>query len=1073
MYESVANVSISSDLFPELFPFHLAFDESLRIVQVGPSFSRIAPNISSGDKLNDWIAFVRPEMALNFESIKANQNLLFVAILVKQQIRFRGQMVFLPESKLLAFLCSPWITNEGTLQQAGLTVNDFALHDPAGDFLTLLSSSRSAFNELQTRHKALTQEKESLLAATSRLTKQLRDLQQSKASTEAILETAADAIIAVDALGTLELVNRSAERLFAYTRGELIGRNITFLIPARESSSNLATVSLSAMHNLLKIPISTGEMIGRRRDGSTFPIYLSVGVVPVEDTFRFTAIILDISPQKRVEQALQESEARYRSVVDNVKEVIFQTDVNGCWTFLNPAWAEITGYAIDASLGKPLLDFVHPLDHQRNKELFEPLIRHEQEFCRNEIRYISKSGDFHWLEVYARPTLDVNGQVTGTSGTLTDITERRETERALQLAKEEAESASRAKGEFLANISHEIRTPMNAVIGMTSILQDTELTDEQHNYVETIRTSGDALLTLLNRVLDFSKIESGHMEFENEPFHLLDAIEDSLLLLAPQAFEKGLELAYLVAPATPTQLIGDKGRLRQILVNLIGNAIKFTNHGEVLVSVEASERPEHLWQFRFSVKDTGIGIPSELVSRLFKPFSQIDTSATRQFGGTGLGLAISRKLTEMMGGEMWVESNPGQGSEFKFTIAAKPSTETFYGESSTTIQDQKLLFFSSNPSAFNVVENMLAGLKLNLAQVSSIAEAKKLLDAREFRVVVIDVPVPTREADALSLLQALVGHQAVSFVVLHTQNVNRVSAAEIFIPAIYHVSKPLRSHQLVEAVKAAMEGRPLIPDKNESELIWDKSMGKHSPMRILLAEDHPVNQKMTRLMLSKFGYEADVVSNGLEVVEAVQTREYDLVIMDVHMPLLDGLSATHKIRAFQGMIRQPHIVAMTASASKSDRELCHTAGMNGFLSKPVRPEDLKAVLQSTARELCGIHSQIDWHGSLQNMSEALGGSEETFQDILSTYIKEATKSICDLRTAADAHDAPALHRAAHYLRGSSDMVGFKMISVACRQIELLKEVDWTLLETKIDRLIFDYQNLTETSADFLKKKTEA
>ena len=695
MYESVANVNISSELFPELFPFHLVFDESLQIVQVGPSLTRIAPDISSGDRLGDWLTIVRPEIALDFKNIKANQNLLFVAILIKQQIRFRGQMVFLGESNLLAFLCSPWITDGGSLQQAGLSVNDFALHDPVGDFLTLLSSSRIAFTELQSRHKALMEEKESLLSSITRLTKQLREIQQAKVSIEAILETAADAIITVDALGTLEMVNRSAERLFAYTREELIGRNVTFLIPSRDSNSNLSTVSVSAMHNLLKIPISTGEVLGRRRDGTSFPVYLSVGVVPVEDTFRFTAIILDISHQKRVEQALQESEARYRSVVDNVKEVIFQTDLDGHWTFLNPAWSEITGYAIDSSLGQPLLDSVHPLDHQRTKELFDQLIRHEQEYCRNEIRYISRSGDFHWLEVYARPTLDVNGQVTGTSGTLTDITERRETERALQLAKEEAESASRAKGEFLANISHEIRTPMNAVIGMTSILQDTVLTEEQKNYVETIRTSGDALLTLLNRVLDFSKIESGHMEFENEPFHLLDAMEDSLMLLAPQAFEKGLELAYLVAPGTPTELMGDKGRLRQILVNLIGNAVKFTAHGEIMVFVEAVERANQLWQFQFTVKDTGIGIPPELISRLFKPFSQVDTSTTRQFGGTGLGLAISRKLAEMMGGEMTVESKPAQGSEFKFTITAKLSAETAYGESSTTFPDQKLLLFSA------------------------------------------------------------------------------------------------------------------------------------------------------------------------------------------------------------------------------------------------------------------------------------------------------------------------------------------------------------------------------------------
>ncbi len=485
------------------------------------------------------------------------------------------------------------------------------------------------------------------------------------------------------------------------------------------------------MNTQLKIPISTGEMVGRRKDGTTFPVYLSVSVVPTEHTFRFTAIILDITDQKRVESALLDSEARYRSVVDNVKEVIFQTDAEGLWTFLNPAWKEITGFEVSTSLGKHSLDFVHPLDRKTHEDLFEPLLLHKKEYCRHEVRYMTKIGNFRWVEFFARPTHDVNGLIKGTSGTLTDITERRETEMALQLAREEAESASRAKSEFLANISHEIRTPMNAVIGMTSILQDSPLTAEQSSYVETIRSSGDALLTLLNRVLDFSKIESGQMELELAPFQLREVIEDSLAILAPQAYEKGLELGYVVAPESPTQLIGDQGRLRQILVNLVGNAVKFTSHGEVVVSVESTIRSDISCQLRFSVRDTGIGIPAELVSRLFKPFSQIDTSATRQFGGTGLGLAISRRLAELMGGEMWVESKLGRGSEFKFTIGATLAAEKRYPKATAAISaGSSILVISGTPVLSALIKNMLLPLRIEIRQVDNIDEAARTISRR-------------------------------------------------------------------------------------------------------------------------------------------------------------------------------------------------------------------------------------------------------------------------------------------------------------------------------------------------------
>ena len=915
-------------------------------------------------------------------------------------------------------------------------------------------------------------ENESLRLNIEKLSLELAELQRSKGLFESILETAADAIITLDAAGTMELTNRSSERLFGYARGELIGQNITSIIPLQEEGSDLKHVSVSAMNTQLKIPISTGEMVGRRKDGTTFPVYLSVSVVPTEHTFRFTAIILDITDQKRVESALQDSEARYRSVVDNVKEVIFQTDVDGLWTFLNPAWKEITGFEVNTTLGKQSLDFVHPLDRKNHEDLFGPLLLHEKEYCRHELRYMTRMGTFRWMEFYARPTHDVNGLIKGTSGTLTDVTDRRETETALQLAREEAESASRAKSEFLANISHEIRTPMNAVIGMTSILQDSPLTEEQSGYVDTIRSSGDALLTLLNRVLDFSKIESGQMELELAPLELRGVIEDSLAILAPQAYEKGLELGYVVAPETPSRFIGDQGRLRQILVNLLGNAVKFTNQGEVIVSVESAIRPDKSCEFRFSVTDTGIGIPAELVCRLFKPFSQIDTSSTRQFGGTGLGLAISRRLAELMGGEMWVDSKPGRGSEFKFTIGATQLEGLKCQKIPATIlRGSVILVISGTPTVSTIIKNMLLPLRAQILQVDTIDQAAREFHNQLVHLIILDARSPELQTRGLNKLRMSAEYESLPFILLYPPGVMRNSVPPASSRNVFHLVKPLRASQLLETVTAGLEGRPLLSEGGPGASTWDSSLGQRAPMRILLAEDHPVNQKMTKLMLSKFGYTTDIVSNGQEVVRAAERIEYDLIIMDLHMPVLDGLAATRAIRKAD-RVRQPRIVAMTASASKSDRDRCSAAGMNDFLSKPVTPESLKAILESTAKALHSKDPKTDWRQSFENIRRAFGTDDESFRDILSTYISEARRSISELQSALEKRDAATVQRVAHYLRGSSDVVGFREIATTCREIESVKEANWESFHTIINRLFSDFEALIQVSPYFTQDGTE-
>ncbi len=1070
---SVGQLNLESGPFPSLFPFHVAFDEELRLCHLGPSISRLFPAITVGSRLVDHFLIERPEISCEFESIKSKLGSTFVLANRNQTFRFSGQMLLLPQQHQMVFLCSSWSAQPELLARIGFELGNYAC--PRGD--TDISDhgplDKHALADSENLKSELERQKVALRMANETLARQLKDLRSAQALTETILETVADAIITMDSGGTVELVNHSTERLFGYARGELVGKPIYALFPRNSSGADLESISTSARNRQLRIPVSTGETVGCRKNGTTFPIYLSVGAIPAENSFRFAAIILDITNQKRAEQALHESEARYRSVVDNVKEVIFQTDVNGLWTFLNPAWTEVTGFDTSTSLGKPSSDFVHPLDQKRNQELFTPLIRREKAYCRHEIRYITKSGHFRWVEVFARLTLDLNGNIVGTSGTLLDITERREIALALQMAKEEAEAASRAKGDFLANISHEIRTPMNAVIGMTSLLMDTPLTSEQHNYVETIRSSGDALLTLLNRVLDFSKIESGHMELEAAPFRLTEAVEDSLMLLAPQAYEKGLELNYLLNSKTPLELVGDKGRIRQILVNLIGNAIKFTSRGEVLVSVFAAPLLDDLWQFTFSVRDTGIGIPADLVSRLFKPFSQVDTSTTRLFGGTGLGLAISRRLAEMMGGEMWVESKVGQGSIFRFTIASELYGDSRFGEEQVRFQDQNILIVSNKPSLTEVLKNNLVAWNCTVSERSDLTEALESSQTIPYQLIVVDAGLPRLDTLALEQLRESKAGKPTPIILLNSPGETRSLKAQGGADGLYSVAKPIRASELLDTIRAALEALPLTIEKPAHKQTWDKSLSIRHPMRILLAEDHPVNQKLTKLMLAKFGYFIDAVANGLEAVDAVNKQEYDLVLMDLHMPVLDGLAATRNIRALRESIHQPRIVAMTASASNSDRDRCLSAGMNDFLSKPVQPGDLRSVLERSVNDPARDSAGDRYLNSVQSIKTALGENEDALNDILSTYLIEAAQSIRDLESALKERDLHKLHRAAHYLRGSSDMVGFRDIAATCRSIELAKEPDWISLSAVVTGLYGEYRKLNDAVAQQLGRRTEA
>uniref|UniRef100_UPI0025C42712 PAS domain-containing hybrid sensor histidine kinase/response regulator n=1 Tax=Desulfonatronospira sp. TaxID=1962951 RepID=UPI0025C42712 len=912
-----------------------------------------------------------------------------------------------------------------------------------------------------------------------------------------IVENANEGIRMLDENASISFTNNAMAEMLGYEPSEIMGESIwDFIHPDDlDKFADIWTERMSGKDSKYEI-----RML--HRNGST--VWTLVSSTPIIKNGNFAgsfALISDITEKKRMEKELSKQQEVLASTEKLAKVGGWEWDIDSqtmIWTH-----------------GTYLIHDLDPADcPPHSQELINKSIQCYSEDSRAiiaaafrkcaekgieydlELPFVSAQKRRMWVRTAGQPVYE-SGSISKAAGHIMDITELKNSQLELEKARDRAEQATQAKSEFLANMSHEIRTPMNGVIGMTDLLMDTELGPEQRSLAESIQSSGEALLALLNDILDFSKIEAGSLELENLDFNLHYLLEDLASLMAVRANEKGLELICLPDPDVPAQVQGDPGRLRQILTNLVGNAIKFTDQGEVVVRVHKEEYSgQDAVLLRFSIQDTGIGIPEDKVDLLFNRFSQVDTSPTRKFGGTGLGLAISRQLAEMMGGEVGVQSEYARGSEFWFTT--RFTLQNKHEESLPTLpqhlKGEHILIVDDNENNLEILRKQLEAWGAEVEQAAGGHEALLILDrvyseGNSFAMAILDMHMPGMDGEELGRnIRSNDRFGDLPLVML--TSMGRPGDAKMFKQKGFnaYLNKPVRQSELFDTLLTVLSsagtgpGRSIITrhqareiKRRQSELIKFKG-------HVLVAEDNPVNQKVATGLLKKMGISVDIVDNGVRAVEALQHKTYDLVFMDVQMPEMDGLEATRRIRAAEresgkarergrdGTSGQPEsqntsipeylnykipIIAMTAGAMHQDREKCIQAGMDDYVAKPINPYELGRVLQkwleqedfkgqddTSEDDICLTVEDGEKDASsvqafdYQSLFYRMGQDHDLAMEIVNMYLQDVPAKLDELQKAIETKDLQKALRTAHSLKGNSANTGCMAISETAGKMEV-------------------------------------
>jgi two-component system, sensor histidine kinase and response regulator len=792
----------------------------------------------------------------------------------------------------------------------------------------------------------------------------------------------------------------------------------------------------------------------------------------------------EIGDRTRAEEALRASEERFRLAIEEGPIGIGLIDHEFRFTNVNRALCTMLGYSETELTALRLIQVIHPEEVQRIVDRAEAHFRGEAPPDKLEARFVAKNGETLWIDLSVSPVRDSEGRLLYGLAVMENITERRQAKEALVRAKEAAEAASRAKSEFLANMSHEIRTPMNGILGMTDLALDTKLNAEQREYLSMVKSSAHSLLGILNDILDFSKIEAGKLDLEPTEFSLRQSLGETLKTLAFRAHQKGLELTWRVARDVPDQLVADVGRLRQVVVNLVGNALKFTDAGEVGLDVEQENTSTAATTLHFRVRDTGIGISPDKQRLIFEPFTQADSSTTRKYGGTGLGLGISTRLVELMGGKLWVESKLHHGSTFHFTVRTGIATLAHGGEQpqESALQGRRVLIVDDNETNRRLLVEMLGHLGLRPESAPGYEHALALLkDARArqdaFSLMITDMQMPGKDGVALIAAVRLIReYRALPVLILSsggTPGTKRLSE----IGAAAYLMKPVQPTELRHAILAALSRKADRSGEDEPE---ERTVAKvKDGLTVLLAEDNAVNRLLAVRLLEKHGHSVLVAGNGREAVACVERgrNHLDVILMDIQMPEMDGLAAIRTIRARE-RATSGHIpiVALTAHAMKGDREKCLQAGADDYITKPLHTPDLLAalarvherkipdtILESTPVSEPNDKCAFDFPRALERMD----GDRELLEEVARLFVEEWPRTKSSLEACLEDRDLQAAERLAHGLKGASSNLEAQRVSRSASDLEKLARAGefeearthWDTLVNEGERLVKEIDSL--------------